>query len=332
MSLFEASPRSRPQPRAVVGGVAPLRRSAVEWEAGDARHGTGGRGTADWSRVVEDSCRDHETVIFPLEEAVIRFDHLTVVSADPQQAVEDYRALLGTDPAVVDSGGTFPLDNLELRVRSVGSVDSRRSGSGGDSGAPSGIESVGLRGHVDEDLGRWTLGSPAASAAVDRASVPFERGPAEHDPAVAGESTGSADPAAIHAVDHIVIRSRDVDGTRRLFEDGFGLHVLFDREFPEWKVRLCMCRVGDAVLEIAGTLASSEGDPKAGGSAVRDRLWGVTWRVNDIDAAHARLERSGFDVSEVRSGRRPGTRVFTVRNRTAGVPTLIIQPVAESRG
>ena len=40
-----------------------------------------------------------------------------------------------------------------------------------------------------------------------------------------------------------------------------------------------------------------------------DNLWGLSWRVADIDATRARLLAAGVDVSEVRAGRKPGTRV-----------------------
>ena len=46
----------------------------------------------------------------------------------------------------------------------------------------------------------------------------------------------------------------------------------------------------------------------------------------DADAARARLADTGFDVSEVRTGRKAGTRVFTVRGEPCGVPTLFIGP------
>ena len=38
------------------------------------------------------------------------------------------------------------------------------------------------------------------------------------------------------------------------------------------------------------------------------------------------LAGAGLDVSEVRAGMKPGTRVFTVRDGTCGVPTLMIEP------
>ena len=57
----------------------------------------------------------------------------------------------------------------------------------------------------------------------------------------------------------------------------------------------------------------------------RDKLWGLSWRVGDIDAARARLLAAGVDVSEVRTGRKPGTRVMSVRSGTCGVQTLLLE-------
>jgi hypothetical protein len=78
-------------------------------------------------------------------------------------------------------------------------------------------------------------------------------------------------------------------------------------------------RCGDLIVEVAH-------DSRAGVSAGPDRLWGLSWRVEDPDAARARLLAAGLDVSETRPGRKPGTRVFTVRDGTCGVPTLMLQP------
>ncbi|WP_447411812.1 VOC family protein, partial [Clostridium perfringens] len=57
-----------------------------------------------------------------------------------------------------------------------------------------------------------------------------------------------------------------------------------------------------------------------------DRLYGLSWRVADIDAARGRLVDAGIDVSEARKGRKPGTRVMSVRSGTCGIPTLLVQP------
>ena len=57
----------------------------------------------------------------------------------------------------------------------------------------------------------------------------------------------------------------------------------------------------------------------------QDELWGLALKTQDIDATHARLTASGIEVSEIRDGRKPGTRVCTTKSHTLGVPTLLIQ-------
>ena len=131
--------------------------------------------------------------------------------------------------------------------------------------------------------------------------------------------------AAVCALDHAVVRTADPDAARALYGDALGLRLALDREFPQWGARLLFFRVGGVTVELAAALGASEAPP--GGetdAAAGDRLWGLSWRVRDADAAHARLLACGFDVSEVRPGRRPGTRVISVRSGTRGVPTLIV--------
>jgi catechol 2,3-dioxygenase-like lactoylglutathione lyase family enzyme len=125
--------------------------------------------------------------------------------------------------------------------------------------------------------------------------------------------------AAVFALDHAVVRSSDAAAARALYGDGLGLRLALDREFPQWGARLLFFRVGGLTVEIAADLGAAP-DPDAG-----DRLWGLSWRVRDADAARARLVAAGFDVSEVRAGRRSGTRVLTVRDGTHGVPTLLLE-------
>jgi hypothetical protein len=54
----------------------------------------------------------------------------------------------------------------------------------------------------------------------------------------------------------------------------------------------------------------------------------LSWRVADIDATRARLVADGLDVSEVRAGRKPGTRVMSVRSGTCGIHTLLLERAA----
>jgi hypothetical protein len=77
-------------------------------------------------------------------------------------------------------------------------------------------------------------------------------------------------------------------------------------------------RCGGLVVEIMHPLKDGCGDGP-------DKVWGLSWRVADIVAAQARLTVAGVAVSEVREGRKPGTRVVSVRGAPFGVPTLLIQ-------
>ncbi len=136
--------------------------------------------------------------------------------------------------------------------------------------------------------------------------------------------------AAIFGLDHAVVRTADAEAAKAWYDDGLGLRLALDRTFPQWGARLLFFRVGGITLEVAAALTpdSAEADGKPVLSSDRDQLCGLSFRVRDADGARARLDASGFDVSEARDGRKPGTRVFSVRDGTCGVPTLILQPAA----
>jgi len=129
----------------------------------------------------------------------------------------------------------------------------------------------------------------------------------------------AAAPAAVTGLDHVVIRTPDPERATALYGARLGLDLRLDRSNPQWNARLMFFRCGDLIVEIAHDL-------RAGVSAGPDRLWGLSWRVPDAGAARDRLHAAGLDVSDLRPGRKPGTRVFTVRDRTCGVPTLVLEP------
>jgi len=141
--------------------------------------------------------------------------------------------------------------------------------------------------------------------------------------------------ATVFALDHAVVRTRDAEATRALYGDGLGLRLALDRTFEQWGARLLFFRVGGITVEVAAALGDGDSALAGGGplpSAEQDHLWGFSWRVHDAHAAHARLAGEGFDVSEVRAGRKPGTRVLTVRGPTHGVATLLLEPAAPGEG
>lgn len=127
----------------------------------------------------------------------------------------------------------------------------------------------------------------------------------------------AADAAAVTGLDHVVIRTPDPDRAAALYGARLGLDLRLDRSNPDWGARLLFFRCGDLIVEIAHEL-------NAGVSSEPDRFRGLSWRVPDAGSARDRLQAAGLDVSEARAGRKPGTRVFTVRDRTCGVPTLML--------
>ena len=123
--------------------------------------------------------------------------------------------------------------------------------------------------------------------------------------------------ASISAMDHVVVATGDPEQAAALYGARLGLDMRFDRSHPDWG-RLMFFRCGDLVVEVVHR-------PGNDLDATRDRLWGLSWRVADADGTRARLAAAGVDVSEVRTGRKPGTRVLTVRSGTCGIPTLLVE-------
>jgi catechol 2,3-dioxygenase-like lactoylglutathione lyase family enzyme len=124
----------------------------------------------------------------------------------------------------------------------------------------------------------------------------------------------ATDPSCAHAIDHVVIRTADADAACKLYGEQLGIRLALDRALRD--TRMLFFRVGGVTLEVVL-------DPALGES---DALWGHAFRVRDIEAAHARMQAAGLELSELRDGLKPGTRIFTVRGGT--VPTLMLRDPA----
>lgn len=133
-----------------------------------------------------------------------------------------------------------------------------------------------------------------------------------------GFSPVPVDKSSVHTLDHIVINTPNPDRAAANYGARLGLDLRLDRAAPEWKTRFLFFRLGGLTLEIINRMDEAS-DPQS-----NDRIWGLTWTVGDIDGARARLTGDGLDCSDIRTGRKPGTRVFTVKSGTLGVPTLFI--------
>jgi catechol 2,3-dioxygenase-like lactoylglutathione lyase family enzyme len=129
--------------------------------------------------------------------------------------------------------------------------------------------------------------------------------------------SGVCGDAPVTALDHVVIATPDPERAAALYGARLGLDMALDRSHPDWG-HLMFFRCGDLIVEIV----NRPGD-KADKS--RDSLWGLSWRVDDIDATRRRLLAARVNVSEVRQGRKPGTRVASLRDGSCGIPTLLIE-------
>ena len=237
--------------------------------------------------------------------AIESLSYLTMIVDDLDAATSDYETLFGVSSQSGHADGghevrSFQTGNIGMRLRSV------------RSGEASGLDAMTFRvSSVDR-----------AADTLSRCGLPSERGrldaAATHGiPMSLVDTATSAAPASAISLDHIVIRTPAPERAIALYGGRLGLDMRLDRSNAGWNARLMFFRCGDLVVEVAHVLSEGVSDAP-------DTFGGLSWRVPDIDATHARLSALGVDLSPVRPGRRPGSRVCTMRNRTAGVPTILL--------
>ena len=137
----------------------------------------------------------------------------------------------------------------------------------------------------------------------------------QHD---AGSTLPDATPTAgepISGVDHVVVKTQSAEAAKRFYGEQLGVRLALEQDVPEWGGTQLFFRASSMSIEII----ASEKAPE------QDELWGLALETKDIDATYNRLVSSGVDVSRVRDGRKPHTRVLTAKSHTLGVPTLLIQ-------
>lgn len=269
-------------------------------------------------------------------------DHVALAVQDLDVAVAQYQSLLGRAPSWrgADDGAAhawFQLANMALDI-----VAPAGSGSMGDQvTARLQQQGEGLWGvafatpdlqKTLKTLARRSINGSDSSvirATQRKASLLDAEG--THGPTILVIEQASQEPmtdtaapalavdkaASIDGLDHVVVTTTHPNRAAAFYGARLGLDLALDRTHREWGARLMFFRCGDLIVEVAHDLTKEPSDDP-------DRFWGLSWRAVDIDATQARLAQCGVDVSPVRTGRKPGTRVFTVRNRTCHVPTIVI--------
>jgi catechol 2,3-dioxygenase-like lactoylglutathione lyase family enzyme len=270
-------------------------------------------------------------------------DHIVVLVSDIEAAAASYQTLLAHAPSW-RSGGEgaehvlFTLDNMTLElVAPVGEGATADRVRAAFAEQNEGLASICFRTNdiakMHRRLERLMLkpepvGEAESQDVTTGATMSWKRTRAATDTTrgvrlffleLARERPLSVATAAapIRAIDHVVVGTADPERAAALYGARLGLTMALDRSHPEWG-RLMFFRCGDLIIEIAHRPGNN--DPNA-----PDRLRGICWRVDNIEATRARLVSANIDVSEVQAGRKPGTRVMTVRGGTCGVATLLVE-------
>ena len=223
--------------------------------------------------------------------------HVTVATPDIETSVADYTHLLGTEPVASDGAFAFGTGNIALVLRAV-------------PGEPAGMSGFAFR---TKDIEKARQGFARCGLASAGDGV-FDARATHGLPVAMTDRALPRSKTSAWSLDHVVIRTPNPERAVALYGGRFGLDMRLDRSNPDWNARLMFFRCGDLVVEIAHVLSDGVSDGP-------DTFGGLSWRVPDIDAEHARLSAQGFELSPVRTGRRSGSKVCTVRNRTSGVPT-----------
>jgi len=270
-------------------------------------------------------------------------DHIIVLLDDIEAGVAAYETLLARQPSWQHSGDgaarvLFTLDNMTLELMAPSSA-----GAGADrirkvlKTQGEGLASICFAtndvGKMARRLDRVAL-KPDPIAEVERrddvsgATLRWKRTRANTDLTrgvrmffleLQGErplSVSTAESPVI-GLDHVVVSTEDPELAAALYGARLGLDMALDRTHQEWG-QLMFFRCGDLIVEVVKR-------PVAGGDKAHDKLWGLSWRVADIDATRARLVTAGVQVSEPRAGRKPGTRVMSLYSGTCGIHTLILE-------
>jgi catechol 2,3-dioxygenase-like lactoylglutathione lyase family enzyme len=274
---------------------------------------------------------------------IIGLDHIVVLVGDIKSASATYETLLARAPAWQNSGDgadrvLFTLENMTLELMAPSGFSVAADRIRGviklwGEGLASLCFRVGDIARAHRRLDRVALkpdpvaeveSRDAVSGAVlhwkrTRATTELTRGVRMFFLELAGERPLSAVTAAapILGLDHVVVSTQDPERAAALYGARLGLDMALDRSHQDWG-QLMFFRCGDLIVEVVKR-------PVAASDQGHDKLWGLSWRVADVEATRARLATAGIGVSEVRAGRKPGTRVMSVRDGTCGIHTLLLE-------
>jgi predicted enzyme related to lactoylglutathione lyase len=227
---------------------------------------------------------------------VSAFDRIVIAVPDLANAMTQYGLLLGDTPvACTDASGRsvawagLPNTLIELVQAGPGAAL--------------------ISGIVFEDSGSGAIAAPVANTrGLDLGRC---------DGSASGEFRSRHPQSDSLRVDHLVLRTGDADACVQLFANQLGIRLALDKTVPQWGGRMLFLRAGKLTLEII----ESERDPPE-----QDHFWGIAYQCRNLDQTARQLEQRGVELSAIRQGRKPGTRVATLKSHNLGIPTLLIEP------
>ena len=121
---------------------------------------------------------------------------------------------------------------------------------------------------------------------------------------------------SINKLDHVVINTNNADSFIETYRDVFKIRLALDKTIEHWNSRMLFFRLNKTTIEVI---------ERPNNEKPTDALWGLAWEVESIEDAHKRLVSEGVEVSDIKDGLKENTLVATVKSHTHNVPTLIIQ-------
>jgi catechol 2,3-dioxygenase-like lactoylglutathione lyase family enzyme len=275
-------------------------------------------------------------------------DHIIIAVEDLEQASQDYALMLGrapswrgTHPDYGSANTLFRLDNGYLEL-----LAADKNGGEGWAGdmvrsqlAAHGQSLCGLIFGTDDcdaflknaRANGLEVSDPVPGSGVDDASgatrtwqtmfwdMAAARGIfsfcIRHDDLAALPIAAVTGSGAVNAIDHVVVQTKSADAAKNFYGAQLGLRLALEQHVPDWGGTQLFFRTNSMSVEVLAT-------EKAGDE---DSLWGLALKTDDIVATQKRMSDAGINISDVREGRKPGTKVCTAKSHVCDVPTLLIE-------
>jgi hypothetical protein len=226
------------------------------------------------------------------------FDRIVVAVPDLQAAAEEYQQLLNIPPFVSESLGGTPvarwgLPNTVIELEQCAVDKPTLQGIVFNVPDEESVESC-----VDNTLEIDVRRGNGRSMADFRRLQPQAQ-------------------SAVLSVDHVVLRTIDAQACIDLFGGELGIRLALDKTVPKWGGRMLFFRAGKLTLEVI----ESDIDKSSG-----NYFWGLAYQCQDLTTIVQQLGERDVAVSDIREGRKPGTRVATLKSHCLEIPTLLIQP------